>query len=77
MEDLLSSSNYWLVAADSLRDFHDSVAALDIPIDSNLLVYTLTGHTDQHLQLWDVYRAQPGADLRSVLAQIVLVTTDY
>ena len=41
---------------------------LDIPIDSNLLVYT--GDTEHQAEVWDVYRAQPGAELRSAVSSL-------
>ena len=67
-KNLLSSSNYWVVAANSLTDFENSVLELDIPIDSNLLVYT--GDTEHQAEVWDVYRAQPGAELRSAVSSL-------
>ena len=61
-EDYLSPSHYWVVGAQSLTDFQNSVVELNIPIDSNLMLYI--GATEHYLEIWDVYRPQPGGSLR-------------
>ena len=52
----------WLVRVNSTEEFRLLMASRDIPIDSN--VYLYSGNISHFLTLHDVYRAAPHLDLR-------------
>ena len=59
---MLPSSQYWVVEAESVEQFRAEMAGADIAIDSSVLV--ATGNMSSHLDIVDVYRPQPEADIR-------------
>ena len=56
-----SSSHHWIVETTSVDQFTVDMSDVDIPIDSNVLVFSKVGDT---IELFDVYKPDPGADLR-------------
>ena len=52
----------WLVRVDSTEDFGLMMGSRDIPIDSN--VYLYSGNISHYLTLHDVYRPAPNLELR-------------
>ena len=59
---LLQPDHYWAIETDTEDDFVNSIGGRDVPIDSNVLLYM--GDVDSHLDIRDVYRPHPAADLR-------------
>ena len=45
-----------------------SLGGEDVPIDSNVVLYT--GDLHSHLDIWDVYRPHPLADLRWIIKSV-------
>ena len=55
----------WLVKVDSTEDFRSMMEGRDIPIDSN--VYLYSGNISHFLTVHDVYRPAPSLDLRQAV----------
>ena len=55
----------WLVKVDSTEDFRSMMEGSDIPIDSN--VYLYSGNISRFLTVHDVYRPAPSLDLRQAV----------
>ena len=51
-------SQFWIIEAESTDKLNTDMATVDIPIDSNVLVFT--GNKTEKLDIFDVYR--PTAD---------------
>ena len=52
----------WLVRVNSIEDFTSMMGSRDIPIDSN--VYLYSGNISHFLTLHDAYRPAPNLNLR-------------
>ena len=61
-KDVFQSDHYWAIETESREEFLSSIDGLEVPIDSNVLLYT--GDVNSHLDLWDVYRPHTAADLK-------------
>ena len=58
-----SMTNQVFIRVDSLKTFNECSDQLDIPINSNVVL--VTGGYHENIDLWDVYRPGPDADIRS------------
>ena len=61
-DTVLFSSQYWVVETESFDQLSSGLSNVDIPIDSNVLMFM--GNKSEHLELYDVYRPQPFSDIR-------------
>ena len=57
-----SSSQIWVLEAESPDQFVTMMEGVDIPIDSSVLVYS--GKKSAHLDIYDVYRSHPSSEIR-------------
>ena len=57
-----SSSQIWVLEAESPDQFVTMMEGVDIPIDSSVLVYS--GNKSAHLDIYDVYRSHPSSEIR-------------
>ena len=55
-------SYQWIVEAGSQEEFLTSLAGSDLPINSNVMIFS--GNISERLDIWDVYRPQPSAEMR-------------
>ena len=55
-------SYQWIVEAGSQEEFLTSLAGSDLPINSNVMIFS--GNISERLDIWDVYRTQPSAEMR-------------
>ena len=62
----LKPSQYWVVETGTLEQFKTDMADVNLPIDSNMLVFT--GNTAEYFEIFDVYRPYPQADIRCSIA---------
>ena len=51
-----------MVETESFDQLSSGLSNVDIPIDSNVLMFM--GNKSEHLELYDVYRPQPFSDIR-------------
>ena len=58
-----SMTNQVFIRVDSFKTFKECSDHLDIPINSNVVL--VTGSYHENMDLWDVYRPGPDADVRS------------
>ena len=65
------TSFHWIVEVNKKEDFQTSLATEDLPINSNVMI--LSEGILGTLDIWDVYRPMPDADLRSLLITIELI----
>ena len=55
-------SYHWIVETGSQEEFQASLAGSDLPINSNVMMFS--GNISDSLHIWDVYRPQPSAEIR-------------
>ena len=56
-------TNQVFIKVESVRKFREICEHLDLPINSNVVL--VTGDYQENMDLWDVYRPSPGAEIRS------------
>ena len=69
LKEMLKPSQYWLIETDSLEQFKSDLEDVDIPIDSNMLVFT--GNKSDYFEIFDIYRPYPQADIRFFIKQFI------
>ena len=55
-------SYHWIVETGSQEEFQASLAGSDLPINSNVMMFS--GNISDSIHIWDVYRPQPSAEIR-------------
>ena len=50
---MLKSSQYWVVETESLEQFKIDMVNVDLPIDSNMMVFA--GSKSEYIEVYDVY----------------------
>ena len=60
----MTPSQFWVIESTSVEEFKDVMdkSKLDIPFDSNVMVYF--GNKSESLDIYDVYRPHPKAEIR-------------
>ena len=59
---VLLPSQFWLVETSSLSEFRASMTDVNIPFDSNLLVFSRD--KSENLDIFDVYRPTPTSEIK-------------
>ena len=62
-------SSHWIIETESKEEFTAAMASNDLPIDSNVMIFS--GNLVQSLDIWDVYRPKPTADIRYTSGEII------
>ena len=65
---MLKSSQYWVVETESLEQFKIDMVNVDLPIDSNMMVFA--GSKSEYIEVYDVYWPNPKAGLRFLFLDI-------
>ena len=59
---VLSPAQFWLTEVSSLPEFRELMAEIDIPIDTNVMVFS-RNHSDIW-DIFDVYRPSPSSKIK-------------